>query len=102
ISQLPDGGPLDLNSPEPGAISPAGNVDTWTFFGRANQTITVYINPGTGSAPTPISPTLNWASVQLLDTTNHLLTSGASASSGAAVSLANIVLPSDGTYSIQI
>ena len=102
ISQLPDGGPLDLNSPLPGAISPAGNVDTWTFFGRAGEVITTYVNPGTGSVPVPISPNLNWVGVQLLGPGNQVLASGASATSGAAVSLANVTLPADGTYSIQI
>ena len=102
ISQLPDGGPLDLNSPLPGAISPAGNVDTWTFFGRAGEVITTYVNPGTGSAPVPILPSLNWAGVQLLDPDNQVLATGASANIGTAVSLINITLPVDGTYSIKI
>ena len=86
----------------PGAISPAGNVDTWTFFGRAGEVITTYVNPGTGSVPVPISPNLNWVGVQLLGPGNQVLASGASATSGAAVSLANVTLPADGTYSILI
>ncbi len=64
--------------------------------------ITTYVNPGTGSAPVPILPNLNWAGVQLLDPDNQVLASGASANLGTAVSLTNITLPVDGTYSIKI
>jgi RHS repeat-associated protein len=102
ITVLPDGGPLDINSPLPGAISPTGNVDNWTFFGHAGQVITTYVNAGTGTAPAPLSPNLNWARVQLLDPNNQLLASGESGGPGAAVSLANVTLPSDGIYTIQI
>ena len=35
ITQIPNGGALSLNSPTPGDISTAGELDDWTFFGRA-------------------------------------------------------------------
>ena len=35
ITPPPDGGPLALNTPTSGAIAVAGQVDEWTFFGRA-------------------------------------------------------------------
>ncbi len=102
ITQFPDGGPIDMNSALPGAISPAGNQDTWTFFGRAGEVVTVYVNPGVGSAPAPISPNLNFAGIQLIAPNNAVLASGNSAFLGAAVSLPNITLPTDGVYSIKI
>ena len=102
ITQFPDGGPIDINSAVPGAISPAGNQDTWTFFGRAGEAVTAYVNPGTGTAPAPITPNLNLAEIQLVAPNNSVLASGNSTALGAAVSLPNITLPTDGTYSIEI
>src|SRR5262249_49411809 len=83
ITQLPDGGAIDLNSPLPGAISPAGNQDAWTFFGRAGEAVTTYVNPGSGTAPAPIFPSLNFAGLQLVAPNGSVLGSGNSASSGA-------------------
>ena len=102
ITQFPDGGPIDVNSPLPGDITPAGDQDTWTFFGRAGEAITAYVNPGTGNAPAPLFPNLNFANIQLIAPNNTVLASGNSASSGAAVSLPNVTLPTDGVYSIKI
>ena len=46
--------------------------------------------------------TLNFAGIQLIAPNNTILASGNSASLGAAVSLSNIALPTDGVYSIKI
>ena len=62
----------------------------------------LYVNPGTGTAPAPIPPNLNFAGIQLIGPNNTVLASGNSTSLGAAVSLPNITLPTDGVYSINI
>ncbi len=102
ITQLPDGGAIQVNSPLPGSISPAGNQDSWTFFGHAGEAVTAYVNPGTGTAPAPIGSGLTYANIQLIEPNSTLLASGASGSGGGAVSLANISLPADGVYTIKI
>jgi RHS repeat-associated protein len=102
IMQLPDGGPIDVNSPVPGAIAPAGNQDSWTFFGRAGEAVTAFVNNGTANPPAPIGAALPFAAIQLVAPDNSVLASGASSTSGAPVSLASISLPADGVYTIKI
>jgi hypothetical protein len=53
---IPDSGPLNLAAPTPGTISPAGELDEWTFFGRGGRSVTVAVNPGTTGAPAPVAP----------------------------------------------
>jgi RHS repeat-associated protein len=102
ITQFPDGGPININSPLPGNISPAGDQDTWTFFGRAGESVGVYVNPGLGNAPAPVFPNLSFANAQLLAPGGAVLATGNSTSSGASVALPNVTLPADGVYSIIV
>ena len=51
IQVLPGGGSIQLGAPVAGNISTEGQIDTWTFFGRAGRGVTVIVNPG-GSAAT--------------------------------------------------
>ena len=104
VQQLPDSGPLTLNTPTPAAINLAGELDAWTFFGRAGQTMTILVDPGSGAASGPLSPTLGWAQVQLVDPQgNVLLTADNTATgSGAVVRLDEVILPTDGIYTIRV
>ena len=102
ITQIPDGGAIQINSPAPGSISPAGNQDSWTFFGHAGEAVTAYVNPGSGTAPAPIGAGLTYANIQLIEPNSTVLASGSSGGSGSAVSLANISLPIDGVYTVTI
>jgi RHS repeat-associated protein len=105
VQQLPVGGALALAVPAPADMANAGELDDWTFFGRAGDAITVAVNPG-GSAvpglPLALSPALNWVQVQLLDPSGKVLATASDASAGAVVELDNIALPADGTYTIAI
>ena len=47
VEQIPDGGEILFNTPNSGAVSVAGEMDEWNFFGRAGQMVTVAVNPGT-------------------------------------------------------
>ncbi|HKM52007.1 MAG TPA: hypothetical protein VJY33_01285, partial [Isosphaeraceae bacterium] len=102
VGLVPDGGPLTIDTPTPGTISVAGEQDEWTFFGRGGKQVTVWVNPSGDGSPAPVSPQLQWANVQLLDASNHVLASASDASEGGIVTLSNVVLPADGTYTIQI
>jgi RHS repeat-associated protein len=101
VTKLPDGGPIVLNTPTPGHIAAVGQVDDWTFFGRAGQTISVFGNPGNGS-PAPLSPNLGYAQVSVLNAAGTVLASGASANNGDVISLLGMTLPADGTYHVEV
>ena len=102
ITQIPDSGPLDLNTPLPGTISVAGQLDEWQFYGRANRRVGIFVNPGSGPAPAPLSPQLRYASVSLVAPDNTILASATTASSGAMVTLADQTLPTDGLYRVWV
>lgn len=102
VTILPDGGALSLNSQSPGKIGSVGEFDDWTIFGRAGQTVTITLSTGpTGTNPVSL-PSLNFAQLQLIDPSNHVLGSVASTTSGADLQLTGITLPADGTYHIHV
>ncbi len=102
IQQLPDGGSITLNAPTPGAISQPGNLDEWTFFERAGKSVTILLNPGPTGTSSAISPTLGWATVQLLDSHNNILATSSDVNSGDILKLENVAIPADGVYKIHI
>ena len=53
IQNVPENGQLALNASTPGTINAAGQVDDWTFFGRAGQAVTVIVDPGSGAPRGP-------------------------------------------------
>ena len=95
-------GALTLATPTPGHISTAGQLDEWTFFDYGGRTISILVNPGSGGSPAPVSPQLQWANVQLLDSNNNVLATAADTTVGGIISLSNIILPADGTYKIHV
>jgi hypothetical protein len=102
INTLPNAGSIDIDSSAPGTISVAGQLAEWTFFARGGQSVTVLVNPGSSGSPAPLSPTVGYINVQLLDTNGNVLESGSSANSGGIVVLPAIALPTDGTYKVYI
>ncbi len=71
VTQLLDSGPIAQNFPTPGGIGLVGEVDEWTFFGRANRAMTIAVNPGGSAQPASVPPFLNYAKVTLLDSNNN-------------------------------
>ncbi|HEY4233761.1 MAG TPA: RHS repeat-associated core domain-containing protein, partial [Lacipirellulaceae bacterium] len=102
ITQIPDSGPLTVNDPTPGSISAPGELDNWTFFGRAGDSVSVVVDPGSGLPGAPVAPTLGWAQVQLLDAAHHVLTMTSNTTVGGVVTLSGLTLPADGTYEIDV
>ena len=104
VQQVPDSGPLTLNTPTAAAIDLAGGLDAWTFFGRAGQTMTILVDPGSGAASGPLSPTLGWAQVKLVDSQGGVLftADNTATGSGAVVKLDEVILPTDGVYTIFV
>jgi YD repeat-containing protein len=102
ITQIPNSGPLTIDSPTPGKLSVAGELDNWTFFGRGGDSLTIAVDPGSGVAGGPISPQLQWAQVQLLDPSNNVLATASSTTAGAILTLNNVLIATDGTYTIAV
>src|SRR5262249_27413377 len=53
VTQVPDSGAIDFGASTLGAITAAGELDEWAFFGRQGQAVTVSVNPGAAQAPAP-------------------------------------------------
>ena len=102
ITQIPSGGPIPLDSPTPGQLSNAGELDDWTFFDRGGDAVTVTVDPGSGAAGGPVLPHLQWAQVLLLDPSGNVLYSASDTTAGAPLTLDNVALPVDGTYTIAV
>ena len=102
VSTLASGGPIALGDPTPGTIQLAGDVITWTVYGRANQGLSVVVNTGSLGVPTPLSPALNYAQVQLIDPNGNILNTASNSQSGADAVLLGVTLPVDGTYRILV
>ncbi|MGO9917226.1 MAG: Ig-like domain repeat protein, partial [Isosphaeraceae bacterium] len=96
------GGPLPLNSSAPGNLQVAGEVDDWTFFGRAGQSVDLFLHTGSGGAPAPIQPALNHGEITLLDPNGNQVAIASNSQSGADASILNEMLPADGTYQIEV
>src|SRR6185312_9752935 len=98
----PSSGALALDTPTSGAIATGGELDNWTFFGRAGSSITVALDPGSGAGDGPITPYLNWAQVQLLGPGGTVLAAAGDTKPGAVLTLNDVMLPADGTYAIAV
>ena len=102
VSYPPAGGAVVLNSPTSGALNTAGQVDNWTFFGRAGQAVTIVGGTGTASYPPPLAPAVGYAQVTLLDPNNNVLGTASNTQAGTNATLAGVVLPADGTYHVRV
>src|SRR5205085_278225 len=92
-----DGGPITPNVPAPGTISVASEMDDWTYFARAGQALSIFLNPADG-----VSPALGFAQLQILDPANHVIGSAAGTVNGQSVQLVGFTFPADGTYTIRV
>src|SRR5207302_1425097 len=93
-------GPLALGVPTPSYLGSGLQTDEWSFFGRAGQAVTVVVNTS-GSSPGFFQPYLNYATVQILDSSNKILALATNTQSGADVSLLGVRLPADGSYRVH-
>lgn len=99
VTQIPNSGPIGFSNPTLGNIASAGQLDQWTFFGRAGQLYTVLVDPSSGSG-TP--PYLGYVEVKVINTNGVVLTTRTNATSGAVVFLSSLAITNDGTYSVQV
>jgi RHS repeat-associated protein len=102
IHRAVSGGPIELGDAVPGTIASAGQVDSWTFFGRAGTGATVEVNPGNASLPEALVPFIGNAQVSLIDPNNNVLAMASDANTGELLTLLDVSLPVDGVYTIQV
>ena len=102
IDEQPSAGAIPFETPFPGEINAAGQINAWTFFGRAGHSVTVAVNPGGGGLPAALAPFLNNVTVSLLDPSGNVLAIASNTTAGKAVTLLGIALPSDGTYTVDV
>ncbi len=102
VAHLPAAGPLLFNSPAPGDLSQPGQVDAWTFYGQAGQTVAVVVNTGSSGSLNPLEPTLNYAQARVLDPSGKVVASGTNTQAGSDVTLSGISLAANGTYQVQV
>lgn len=102
IRQIPDSGPILTASPTPGSIGVAGELDEWTFYSRANRSVTIQLNPSAIGKNAPLSPRLDRAQLTLLNPAGEIVATANNAASGGAFSLDDVLLNLEGTYRIQI
>ena len=99
VAQISDSGTIAKGSPTSGSIATSGELDEWTFFGRAGQTATVLLDTGTGTIPTPH---LDYAELRLWDPLGRLIGFSESAIAGQVLTVADVPLTTDGIYRIQV
>src|SRR5437773_1272065 len=99
IIQIPDSGVIAFGIPTPGKIAVAGELDEWTFFGRAGQSVTVVVDPGSSSV---LAPSVGYVEVRVLSTNGTALATNSNTSAGQTVVLSDVGLPADGTYRVQV
>ena len=102
VNRLASGGPLLFATPTSGTVEAASEVDDWTIFGRANESIVVIVSTGSGGNPEPVPPTLDFALVQVLGSSGTVLATVSNGESGTDAKILGLVLPADGTYHVKV
>ncbi len=102
VSIVPPGGAIALNESAPGDLATSGQVDDWSFYGRAGQAVAATIHTGAGGSPAPPAPALDWGQVTLLDSSGDVLETASNGQLGSDAILAPLSLPADGVYHIRV
>jgi RHS repeat-associated protein len=102
VVQLADTGPIPVNVPTSGGIGVPGELDEWTFFGRAGREMTIWVNPGNTSTPSSVAPFVGFVEVTLRNSVGSVLASGFSSTNGQVVMLSSIPIPADGVYTVHV
>jgi RHS repeat-associated protein len=102
VRVLVPGGNVAVNTPVGATVDAAHPAHDWTFFGRAGQSVVAHVETGAlGLPPAPPAPTLDYAQVQLVDGSGHVLATGSNTAAGADINL-SVNLPADGVYHVKV
>jgi len=102
LMRLSAGGPLQFATPTSGTLQSVGELDDWTLFGRADQSLAVIVNTGSSGSPAPVQPSLNFAQVLVVDASGNVLATASNSQSGTNAAILGVTLPADGTYHIRV
>jgi hypothetical protein len=102
VTQIATGGMLTLGNPRFGDLLSTSQVDTWTFFARAGDSVAVVVNTGKDGTPAPVSPQVNFAQFEVLGADGTQLGAASNTSSGADAALTTLTIPADGIYTIHV
>ena len=99
VHYIPDSGSITIGSSTPGEISIAGEIDEWSFFARAGQSVTVTVDTGSSNV---LTPKLSWGQIELVDSSDAIIADIAGTVSGQVVTLDDVAIPTDGTYRVRV
>jgi RHS repeat-associated protein len=102
VEVIPDSGPIEYAHPTPGKIGTPGELDEWTLYARAGKSVTIELNPGTAGNNPAITPVLQWATIQLLNSSNQIVATSSNSTSGTVIRLTGVQIPTDGTYRLRV
>src|SRR5262249_13394873 len=102
VTMIPDGGPLAFATATAGTIATSGELDDWTFLGRAGKAVQVLVGTGGGSLFQPVSPAVNLAQVQLVDPSGNVVATATNSPAGTDATLQAVSLPADGVYHLLV
>ncbi len=103
VTILPRGGSLiQFNEPVAGDIASAGAADDWTLYGQSGHAVNLSVDPGSGAVGSPVSPSLQWAELQLISPTGATLATVNSGSANSILNLSNVILPASGNYTVVV
>jgi RHS repeat-associated protein len=105
VTIIADGGPLPITAPSQGNIEAVGQVDEWTIFARKNNTLNVFINPGTQGITAPVGgPSLQRVRVELLSPTGAVIATrtNAALTAGSQIELTGLRVPTTGSYRVRV
>ena len=104
LHQIPDSGPLALNTPTSGAIRPSGATRRVDLLRAGRQIGDGPRRPRQRCGLRAGVTRLGWVLVRLLDPMGNVLATAdnRATGSGTIVTLNGVLLPTDGTYKIQI
>src|SRR5581483_3797301 len=102
VTLVADGGAIERNRTTPGALSAAGEVDDWTFFGRAGEPVALILATGDGGAPAPLPMHLDYGQVSLVGPDGQTIGTAGNSQTGADAALLDATLPAAGTYHVHV
>jgi RHS repeat-associated protein len=101
IARVSDSSVLPFGRTTPGNIAAPGDVDDWTFFGRAGQRVAVVVNLA-DTFLVHVGPVLERAEVRVLGPDGGILATANSPRSTGSVTIPEVILPAAGNHRIDV
>jgi YD repeat-containing protein len=99
ITILPDSGPLTSGTPAVAALVVPGELDEWTFNGQSGESYLIVVDSDDAVVPVPH---LEFVEATVLGPLGNIIARGSNNLARGTLSLADVMLPLNGDYRIQI